>query len=164
MKRLAAVVASSIALTPSMARAQIRWGPPIEQPSNVVAAGIGTVVGVIGVRYARFLAPSPFSVWAGAGALGGAAGLELTLPRIAFGDVSRSPIGDVEAYLSAGLLQDWGRGSPRPGSLVIETGIRRWVSARSGYVDFAIGGRREIWGTSQPGAALALRALVGVAF
>jgi hypothetical protein len=145
------------------ARARLEWGTPPQQATNVLSAGFGTVVGFWGVQYTKFLAPTPVALYAGAGGLGVGAGLELTLPRLVIGDASASPIGDIEACVTLGLFQDWGRSPPHAGSLMLETGLRRWQSSRTLFIDVGIGGRREIWGSGTPASFISVRALLGLA-
>jgi hypothetical protein len=149
---------------PRDVRVRLEWGPPDGQSRNAVSAGFGTVVGFFGVRYARFLAPTPLVAWAGAGGMAGGIGLELTLPRLVIGDPARGPLGDWDTYLSIGALQDWDGGPPYAGSLVFEIGARHWYGRRDLFSDFAIGARREMWGTPTPGGALAIRVLLAKAF
>jgi hypothetical protein len=143
---------------------RVEWGPPPDQPRNAVAVGLGNVVGIIGVRYQRFLAPGPLVAWVGVGAYGGGVGFELSLPRLLLIERARAPIRELEGYISLGLTQGWLGDVPHTGSAVAELGLRSWYGGRTMFFDFGIGGSHGVWGTPLARTQLAGRALIALAF
>ena len=143
---------------------RVEWGPPADQARNAIAYGLGNGVGIVGVRYQRFLAPSPLVAWAGVGAGGCGIGLELSLPRVILMVPSRNPNREREAYVSLGLTQGWVLSIPHAGSVVGEIGLRIWYGGRTMFFDIGIGGAHAIWGTRSAETQLAGRALIALAF
>jgi hypothetical protein len=156
----ATIAIAALALAARHAAAQVEWGPPEDQKTSAVVLGVGPSVGLIGARYLRFLAPSPLSAWAGAGAFGTAAGLELSLPRIHVAGPWFPTTAD--GYVGLGIAQGYGSSYMRGGALLLEVGMRRWWDvSRTHFWDLGLGFYGDLWGHPEPDGPVTFRAQMG---
>ena len=161
------LTAASFIHREARAQVEVRWGAPDDQPRRAVAFGLGSDVGMLGLRYVQFFPPSPLALWAAAGTDAAGAGCDLVLPHLHIRHPPSPAPDRYEAFVSLGLTTQYRWVSSAAGTWLVELGLRRWADAsRRWFGEFAFGGNRHLWGGDPwaGSAGLAVRLQMGATF
>jgi hypothetical protein len=113
---------------------------------HALSLGVGSSVGVLGIRYTHAIGNTPLAAGLGVGA--GAA-----IPQI---EMVLGPEG-TQHYLGIGLMVGWAGTLRNTGTLTIELGRRQWFSDERTYFDVGLAFLPSLWGEPDFG-------LLGIAF
>ncbi len=128
-------------------RAQVQWGAPEEQPRHASAIGLGTEMGMIGLRYVHFTPGSPVAWWVAAGAQAAGVGWDVNLPSIVFHRPLEVPVATSEGFVSLGATLEYAEVPQPAGTVFAALGYRRWYNPRRlWFLEISLGVNQRLWG------------------
>ncbi len=163
---LAVALAASTVVHPALAQVRVHWGTPEDQPLHTLSFGVGSEVGMLGIRYVRYFPSQPVALWGSVGLGAAGLGAELTMPTLRIGAAPDAPPPRLDVFLSAGLTTQYAGVSRPTGTWLLLAGLRRWGIARAWFTEVAVGQSGRLWG-AEPWSGpmgLAMRLQFGTTF